>query len=72
MLKSSYREIAVIPNPCPRKHLSVMGTKFLESTEMWQPYQSSASDNYKYYQPEEIIDMMEDLQSDKQLTHFDF
>lgn len=73
VLKSSYTHIAVTPNPCPKKHLSVMGSKFLESTEMWQPYYDSAavSDEQRYYEPVEIIDMMERLQSDEKLTHFD-
>ena len=61
MLKSTYKTIVVEPESCPRKHLDVMGTKYLESTEMWQPYENSEQSDKRYYEPQEILEMMHRL-----------
>ena len=70
VLKSSYRSIPIDPKSVPKDHLQVMGTKFLESTEMWQPYQNNDQKQQSYYEPTQILDMMYRLQDDEKLTKF--
>ena len=47
-----------------------MGTKYLESTEMWQPYENSEQSDKRYYEPQEILEMMHRLQDDETLTKY--
>ena len=70
VLMSAYRNLTVTVVACPKTHLDVLGTKFLESTEMWQPADDFKS-HKRRYQEDEILKMQDDIQKVKNITIYE-
>jgi len=70
VLMSAYRNLTVTVVACPKTHLDVLGTKYLESTEMWQP--ADDFESYKRrYKEDEVLDMQDDIQKAKDVTIYE-